>query len=160
MFICQFSSCSVHLSICVSISPTICPSQSVCHSISICVHPIFCPSHTDDVVFQVVIPVHFFDVEVKDEPVVGGEALLELKHVVRAEVPTVGGEELQAARRLRQTVLKADEFRLPTHQSQAQIQHVRGQNLWGEGGIVEREMARDGEEWWRKARKGKNNECI
>ena len=84
---------------------------------------------TDDIILQIVIPIHFFDVEIKDEPIVGREALLELKDVVSAEVPTVGREKLQAARRFRQTILETDKFCLATHESQTQIQNIGGQNL-------------------------------
>ena len=59
----------------------------------------------------------------------GREALLELKDVVGAEVPTVGREKLQAARRFRQTILETDKFSLATHESQTQIQNIGGQNL-------------------------------
>lgn len=57
------------------------------------------------------------------------EALLELQDVVGAKVPAVGGEELQTARRLCQSILKTDEFRLAAHESQAQVQYVGGQDL-------------------------------
>ena len=59
-------------------------------------------------------------------PVVGRKTLFELKDVLGAEVPAVGGEELQATRRLRQTILKTNELSFPTHQTQAHVQEVGG----------------------------------